>query len=297
MIRLRAGRLCFLLVLVLLVAGFFWKAELTSLIPFSLTGYAALVYDEPISVQELNAQYAALGPLAETLNKTTLLDQLIAEKLLLREAGRFSVSEEEIEAFLEQNGPGADREGLRTSLLLAKYLNETVLKDVHISDEEVTIYYENNTPEFILPEQARIAHILIKPEGKTDRELDDILQHVLDSLATGRSFEELAQKYSEDTASKEDGGDLGYIYRGQTVTSFDKVAFSTPVNETSVTFKTPMGFHVIKVLDKKPSRLLLFDEVKDKLKLLLLGQKQKAAFDEHVQKLRAEADVRVYFHE
>lgn len=300
MMQLRIGRLFSLCMLVLLIVVFFLRTELAVFLPFSLTGYAALVNGEPISIQELNAQHAALGSFAETLNKTELLDQLITEKLLLQKAQErkgVTVSEEEVEAFLKQNGPIADREHLRVSLLLAQYLNQTVLKEITVSDEDVEKYYTNNTQEFIIPKQVHVAHILVKPQGKTEREVDDILQHILDSLKKGESFEKLAGKYSEDEASRVNGGDLGYIYYGQTVPAFDKVAFSTPINETSVTFRTPFGFHILKIYDQKQSKQLTLDEIKDKLKIILLGQKQKTAFVEHTQKLREQANVRVYFHE
>ena len=72
--------------------------------------------------------------------------------------------------------------------------------------------------------------ILFKTVGKTDAEVEEIrkkAEDVLKKAKSGANFADLAKQYSEDT-SKDKGGDLDWIVRGQTVPEFEKVAFSLP---------------------------------------------------------------------
>jgi len=81
----------------------------------------------------------------------------------------------------------------------------------------------------------------------------------------GGKFEDLAKKYSEDTQTKDKGGDLGWLTQGQTVPAFEKAAFETPKGETSGVVKTEYGFHILKVVDKEAARTLSLDQVKPQL--------------------------------
>src|SRR5262249_47593680 len=85
---------------------------------------------------------------------------------------------------------------------------------------------------------------------------------ILKQLQGGADFAELAKKESDDPGSKEKGGDLDFIVKGQTVPEFEKMAFSLPVKQISPIVTTQFGYHIIQVLNKQPARIQPFEEVK-----------------------------------
>jgi len=85
-------------------------------------------------------------------------------------------------------------------------------------------------------------HILVSTEAEA--------QAVIDKLNAGESFASLAAQVSTDTATAQNGGDLGWFIKGQMVPAFDDAAFSLPVGEISKPVQTDFGWHVIQVLGK-----------------------------------------------
>ncbi len=117
----------------------------------------------------------------------------------------------------------------------------------------------------------RASHILISymnPEGEVDSAAAVLtMDSVLTELKSGKDFAEVAKKYSDDSGTKDKGGDLGFFERRMMVQEFDEAAFNLEVGEVSNVVKTNFGLHVIKVTEKEeyPS----FDADKENLKNLL----------------------------
>jgi peptidyl-prolyl cis-trans isomerase D len=133
-----------------------------------------------------------------------------------------------------------------------------------ITEDEEKVYYQRNIDAYKLEDRAHVAHILFKTVGKTDAEVAEIkkkAEDVLNKAKHGGKFADLAKQYSEDT-TKDKGGDLDWIVRGQTVPEFEAAAFSLPKGSTSDLVKTQYGFHIIQVLDRQMARTQTFDEVK-----------------------------------
>ncbi|MEB2494855.1 peptidylprolyl isomerase, partial [Peribacillus frigoritolerans] len=116
---------------------------------------------------------------------------------------------------------------------------------------------------------------------------------VKEELGQGKSFEELAKQYSEDTGSKEKGGDLGYFTAGKMVKEFEDAAYKLKKDEVSEPVKSQFGYHIIKVTDIKEQKP--FDEVKGDIKKDLVQKKaQDAAFmNDLMMKEIKKADVKV----
>ncbi|MDH7490270.1 MAG: peptidylprolyl isomerase [Anaerolineae bacterium] len=122
-------------------------------------------------------------------------------------------------------------------------------------------------------EQVHAQHILVADE--------ETARKVLDELKAGKTFEELAAQYSQDTGSKDNGGDLGWFPRGMMVAAFEEAAFSLAVGEVSQPVKTDFGYHIIKVLGK---------EVRP-LDAETLQQMQEQAFSEWFSAQRDQANI------
>jgi len=116
--------------------------------------------------------------------------------------------------------------------------------------------------------EIRASHILIqvKPESTSEDTTValELVNSIKDKIKLGEDFNELAKEFSEDEGSKSTGGDLGYFTRRMMVQPFDEAAHNLKVGEVSDVVVTPFGYHLIKLVDRKP--LKSFDEEKETLK-------------------------------
>ena len=145
---------------------------------------------------------------------------------------------------------------------------------ITVSPQDVENYYNANVQQFQTPEQVRASHILLKTEGKDEatvrKQAEDILKQ---AKAPGADFAALAKKYSEDDGSKANGGDLDYFPKGRMVPEFEQAAFSMQPGQISDLVKSQFGFHIIKVVDKKPAATKTLDEVRSQIQDMLIAQR------------------------
>jgi peptidyl-prolyl cis-trans isomerase D len=153
---------------------------------------------------------------------------------------------------------------------------------VNVTDDEIRAAYNDHLDRYKIEDRAHVAHILFKTVGKTDAEVEEIrkkAEDVLKKAKGGANFADLAKQYSEDT-SKDKGGDLDWIVRGQTVPEFEKVAFSLPKGAISDVVKTQYGFHIIKVIDRQTARTQTLDEVRPAIVTALQQDKAQQLADQ-----------------
>jgi peptidyl-prolyl cis-trans isomerase D len=137
------------------------------------------------------------------------------------------------------------------------------------STEEVNDYYTRHLETFQSPEQVRARHILFKVASSASAEQEaqarTRAEEVLAALRNGEDFATLAKQHSEDTATAEQGGDLGYFPRGQMVAPFEEAAFSLPVGQLSDLLRTPFGWHILRVEDKREAETKPLAEVEPEI--------------------------------
>ena len=151
-------------------------------------------------------------------------------------------------------------------------LNEKSFADkVTVDPAEIQRAYSANQNAYRIPERVKVRHILIempKPgaDGKVDQKaIDDArakAQDVLKQIKATGDWAGLAKKYSGDPGSKDKGGELDWLTRGQTVAEFDKVAFAQNKGQISDPVQTTFGFHIIQTEDKEDAHLKPLAEVK-----------------------------------
>jgi peptidyl-prolyl cis-trans isomerase SurA len=130
--------------------------------------------------------------------------------------------------------------------LIAPYLQDTLFLNTLIKDA----YYRTKN-------LVNASHILINVgKGSSPNDTLQAYQKIMNArneVLAGRSFEEIAKKYSDDKSAKINGGNLGYFSAFKMVYPFEKAAFTTKVGELSMPFKTRFGYHILKINDLKPS--------------------------------------------
>ena len=156
-------------------------------------------------------------------------------------------------------------------------------------DDAVLEYYEENKEQFTSAEQVRVAHIVKHIDWQTDEAAAyERIRRAEDELKDGAVFEVLVAKYSD---CPENGGDLGYIMRGEMVEEFDDVVFNLDVGEVSGIFRTRFGFHIAKVYGRKPVVVRALEEVKDEITEEVKKQMREKATDEFIDQLRSKARI------
>ncbi len=131
-------------------------------------------------------------------------------------------------------------------------LAKKYLSDNDIIDKLVKEAYER------MQNDVHVAHILIQVAADaapqdTLRAYNKIMS-VYKKAVAGEDFGKLAQQYSQDPSAKDNKGDLDYINVFHTVYPFETAAYNTPVGKVSEPFRTRFGYHIVKVLDKRPAK-------------------------------------------
>jgi peptidyl-prolyl cis-trans isomerase C len=296
-----------------------------ALSPDKIPAVVAKVNGAPIAKGDLikvadqyHAQAPAMPETAEFYRK--VLDQLIANELLLQEAkaagvtasddevnkqlgelkGRFP-SPEKYQEELKKNGltEAALLKQTRETMVVQKFVETKVVADVKVSDQDVKAFYDKNPDKLTRPERIHLRHILIgvaktaTPEDKKKARAK--ADETLAKLKAGGDFAKIAGESSDDPGSKARGGDLSWVSRGQMVPQFESAAFALKQpNEISPVVESQYGFHIIQMLEHQNAGLVPYDEVKDKIAGFLKQQQQKEKFFDHIKTLKDKAKVEIF---
>jgi parvulin-like peptidyl-prolyl isomerase len=205
-----------------------------------------------------------------------VLRGMMQEEVLLQGAMAEGLDKEaSVKARLEQ---------ARRQVLIEELIRRKVLAQARVSDEEARKRYENSKPLFST-ESVGTSHIMVKTQAEAEA--------ILKELQAGTDFAELAKAKSQDTGSAEKGGDLGPLRRGQTVPEFEEEAFRLKDGELSAVIQTQYGFHILR---GGPHATVVqpFDEVKDRIRQMLLQEKQRETFTALMADLEKRAATEIF---
>ncbi len=131
------------------------------------------------------------------------------------------------------------------------------------SEADVQGYYDNNLDRYTEAVDLRVSHILLRTQDAELAEVQAQAESIVAEARGGADFAELARRYSEDEGTREAGGDLGPIARGQMVPEFEGAAFALEQDEISDPVTSMFGVHVIKATEKTGGTTRTLDEVRD----------------------------------
>jgi peptidyl-prolyl cis-trans isomerase C len=211
---------------------------------------------------------------------------------------RFS-GDGEFETALRQMGFGQGELSveLERQLGIQEMIDGAIAPEVSVSEEESRQFYADHPGYFIVPEQVRARHILIRcsPDDSEQQKasararLEDIRRRV----AAGEDFGELARELSEDGSGAE-GGELGFFQRGEMVPAFSEAAFALKVGELSEPVLTEFGYHLIQVTEGRAESVLPYEEVAADLVEFLHHGKVMDRLEQLASELRVRAEVVEY---
>ena len=255
----------------------------------------AQVGDEKIIFGDLNnlirmmpPTYQAMFSNVEQMNK--LLERQIDNMLFAQEARRLKIDENpEVRYKLEEFTKG---------ILTQALIEETVNKNVTVTDKEIEEYYNNNKAEFQIPEKIKLSHILIAVDSNAGEqakaEKKKQAEQVLFKAKAGEDFAELAKQYSDDAATKDRGGVRGFFSKGSKSVEIEEVAFSLKKDEISEIVLSDKGYHIIKLLDRKEGTTKTLEEARKTIESKLTQKKKNDAIQNLLADLKARTKVVIY---
>jgi peptidyl-prolyl cis-trans isomerase D len=140
-------------------------------------------------------------------------------------------------------------------------------EQVKVTEPEMQSWYDAHQAEFTQEEQVQARHILVMiNDQRSDEQARQRTEEAKKRLQGGADFAVVAREVSEDPASKDSGGSLGYFGRNRMVKEFEDAAFSAPTGQLVGPVKSSFGYHLIQVLDKRPGGARSFAEVKEQIR-------------------------------
>lgn len=162
---------------------------------------------------------------------------------------------------------------------LDKFLDSFRKKVGEISEKELKKYYKSHINHFRYPEQIHVKHIVKDP--KTDANALNVMKIIKSKLDNSENFESVGNQYSDCG-----GLDLGYFSRGQMVQAFENVVFKMEVGEVSDIFQSEFGYHIAKVIDKRPAITAKFEQVKEQIHHTLITEKSEKEVQNFTDRLK-----------
>jgi len=204
---------------------------------------------------------------------------------------RYNLKEEDMEKALGKQNMTEEsfREQWRFQLLTQKLMEAKVKGNIAVTDQEVKEYYQETYGDYDEDvSEIRIAHILILNDSP------DALQKatkIANEAKAGGDFPKLAKEYSQDTISSQNGGDLGYFKKGDLVESLEFAVQGVQINEVVGPVESPGGYHIIKVLDKKDSKIGIPQSYSNEIRNTLYNQKAEDMLKNYLKDIKETAYI------
>jgi len=314
----------------LVVAGIFFIFFSTALYAAFEDRIVAVVNGDVITLSDLNT---TLQPLLERIKKIpeeekrkevaaqarmAVMNQLIDRMLIEQEAAslKIAVTDGEVDGVLENllkakkislekfrksmaaEGLSLDeyKDEIRRERIKRRVIDRTIRSKLSISEEEIGEYYAKHRDEYEGNEAVRIQQILIvKPKdatGGTQKKLRAQAQAVLKKLKEGESFDLLVATHSQGPALNA-GGDLGFVEKGMMFPEVDEAAFSLKEGGISGVLESPVGFHIIRIMDKRGAGIKPIEEVREEIIAKIGTEKGKKKFEEWLKEMREKSHIEI----
>ena len=272
----------------------------------------AEVNGEPITREDARALFPARGKRegsgeAGNFPPRALVEQLVERRLLLqrfRETGEY-VSEGKVRRFVDfirhqyggarklgeaMKAEGIDRERwlktMRETLEIELLLEKEVYSGLKVPESEIAAYYDRNKEKFRVGRRWRIRQIVVGSRKKASA----LRKRILD----GESFASLAQKHSLGP-ERDAGGDLGYFEKGELPEDIENVVQSLKPGERSRVFRSPLGFHLLEVSERRLPSLRTLASARESIRKRLLLEKGRARLEGWLGELKRSANVQYHW--
>lgn len=245
--------------------------------------------DKLINNMLLEQKAAKLGIIVTDKDVDKALKNILEEKHMSVEKFR--------EALAREGGVLDEYEGeIRRNIINGRIIEKEIRSGITISEEEVGAYYRKHRDDYEGKESARIQQILlVKPkdcDDSTGRELRAKAEEILKSLKDGEPFDILVDMYSQGPSAKS-GGDLGFVEKGMMFPEVDTAVSELKKGESSGVIESPVGFHIIKIIDRRGVGIKPVEEVREEIVWNIGNEKIRKKFQEWLKELREKSLVEI----
>jgi peptidyl-prolyl cis-trans isomerase SurA len=286
----------------------------------------AVVNDDVITLSQYREQFdATVQQLRSTFQgeeyekqyqmlKNEMLNMMITDLLLMQQSKEKNINVSEqvkmaIDNIKKENNIESDddlKRGLQQQGLdygqWVKQLEDNMLKQatvysevdrtIVLDDSEIVGYYKLHPAEFTDPEEYRVRAIYLSTEGKTPEALEEARKLISGKVKAGEPFNALAKEYSDGPA-KEAEGDLGRFRKGELDKTLEQSVARLKAGETGDWIETKNGWYLLKLEEKKDSRLKTFEEVKKDVEERLYSEKKQKKLEEYLKTLREKSYIKI----
>ena len=187
------------------------------------------------------------------------------------------------------------REQARRSLVVSRFLESDVVGGLKLGEEDLKRYYDQNPAEMRRPEAVHVHQILVrvKPDAplQARAEARTRIEAILKELRGGGDFASLARKFSEGPEASR-GGDSGWMARGAGAPPvLERAAFALEPGQSSDILESRLGFHILKVSERRPEGPIPFEEAKARIRARLTARERQDRMKAYMTDLREGAKV------
>jgi len=278
-------------------------------------------------IEQQNAGQVPTSDNAEAYKEfqVSVLNYLVELDVVRQEAAKMNITvtdeevQEQIDAFKQWYGnddatfeealkqQNYTLESFKTALteqIIASKVFSEVTKDATTTAEQIQAFYDAQTDAFTVPETRLVRQIVFMPKNSQDPSATSTeadwatalarAEQVRKEIANGADFGEMAKQYSDDEATKDLGGELGEVTKGdgQLTTELEDVVFSLKEFEVPEPVKTQYGYFLVQVTDITEERVQTLDEVRDSVEQNVLQAEQKKIWDAWLEKAKQELGVK-----
>lgn len=242
----------------------------------------AFVNGRPIAQNEFNKKWDELPEATRARyeregGKQAFLKVVVDDELLMQEARRQG---------LDQTDSFRDRVRYFKEKLLKDELLKDRMKDtVELTKDELDRYYAQHANELLTPLKVRVSQMLL-PNYSAAKDLET-------QVNKGGDFGSFAKRYSIDTKTKANGGDLGPYRKGLVIPEVDEAIHTLKPGMVSAPIKTEAGYYLVKITALEPEIIQADLARRERLRQELLYLKRKQHFDEMIADIKSKAVIRV----
>jgi peptidyl-prolyl cis-trans isomerase SurA len=182
----------------------------------------------------------------------------------------------------------------RTQITTMTLIRREIKSKIMITEEELGAFYLKHREDYEGKEAVRIQQILVPFPENVDPAAKATLKNEADELykrlAAGESFDTLAARYSHGPAAGA-GGDVGFVERGMIFPAVEKVAFSLKKDEISPVIESPIGFHIVKLIDRRGAGIMPLESVRVEIQAKIENEKMEKKYVEWIAELRSKSHI------
>ena len=183
---------------------------------------------------------------------------------------------------------------LAADLRAGKWLERKLSETTSVTSAECAQYFHAHPAEFVMPVRYRASHLfLAAPSGTPPPIIAQkraLIMSLSERIKNGEDFIDLVAQTSEDEATRNKGGDLGYFSESRVPPDFLAAVAKLRIGEMSGPIQTTLGFHIVRLTDFKPARAMALTETEPEIRLKLENEKRAAGIRKIAAKLVSDAE-------